>query len=350
MNARKKAEAEEHVRKAEKYLKTSLMKWTPDHDGAGDEFSKAATCFKVAGEPTAALDALNRACECYKECRSLYQAAKMLEQSVLICRDTPGRFSDIASLAERGALLYRQHGSPESAAQLLEKAAKILESKDSEAALDLYEKAAETIMVEDRPKQAAEYLHKVGRLQVKAGALDKAAKTLEETVKLLQESGSTATVGRIVSGLVLVELAREDVVAASKAFNAWGGYCDGDQSAALNTLIQAFNDEDGDLAKRGLASGAVMNLDVEFTRLAKTIPLPAESGNLEAAAAELGARRTAEAIEKQSHSFGVDAVAPAQVGATKLQREEEVKSDLAQQEAESEPPQDDEDDDEGGLC
>lgn len=67
---------------------------------------------------------------------------------------------------------------------------------------------------------------------------DKATDTLEQSIKLLQESGSTMTVGRLVSGIVLVQLAREDVVAASKAFQAWGGYCDGDQSAAINTIIQ----------------------------------------------------------------------------------------------------------------
>ncbi len=43
--------------------------------------------------------------------------------------------------------------------------------------------------------------------------------------------------------------AREDVVAASKQFSAWGGYCDGDQSAAINTILNGFNDEDGDVAK-----------------------------------------------------------------------------------------------------
>ena len=72
---KKKSEGLEHMRKGEKYLKTSLMKWTPDHDSAGDEVSKAATCFKVAKAHDEALDALARACECYKECRSLYQVS-----------------------------------------------------------------------------------------------------------------------------------------------------------------------------------------------------------------------------------------------------------------------------------
>ena len=139
------------------------------------------------------MDALEKACESYKVCKSLYQAAKQLEQAVLICRDSDRcyncfnliirihdtkykevsynetcfyRLDQIANYAERGGLLYRQHGSPESAAQLLEKAAKILESKKPDQALELYQKAAETIMVEDRPKQAADYMTKVARLQV----------------------------------------------------------------------------------------------------------------------------------------------------------------------------------------
>ena len=53
-----------------------------------------------------ALNAQDRACECYKECKSLFHAAKMLEQSVLICKDSQ-QFDKITSFAERGALLYR---------------------------------------------------------------------------------------------------------------------------------------------------------------------------------------------------------------------------------------------------
>ena len=176
--AKKTLEAEEHIRKAEKYLKTSFMKWTPDYDPAADEFSRAATCFKVSKEYVQALDALNRACECYKEVKSLYQAAKMLEQAVLICRDS-GKLDMIEDYASRGGLLYRQHGSPESAAQLLEKAAKILEPKDPEHALRLYARAAETIATEDRPKEASEYLTKVSRLNAKA-------KRYEETINTLR--------------------------------------------------------------------------------------------------------------------------------------------------------------------
>jgi len=62
---------------------------------------------KVAQANDRALDAITKACDCYKEMRSLYQAGKMLEQAVLLCRDM-NQFDKIGGFAERGALLYRQ--------------------------------------------------------------------------------------------------------------------------------------------------------------------------------------------------------------------------------------------------
>ena len=286
--AKKTLEAEEHLRKAEKYLKTSFMKWTPDYDPAADEFSRAATCFKVGKEHDKTLDALNRACECYKEVKSLYQAAKMLEQAVLVCRDS-GKLDLISDYASRGGLLYRQHGSPETAAQLLEKAAKILEHKDPETALTLYAKAAETVLTEDRPKEAAEYLTKVARLNAKAKRWEETISTLRQTIELQQECGRTMTTGRLVGGLVLTQLAREDVVAANKAYTEFGGWCETDLAAALQILLQGFEEDDADAAKEGLSKPAIKNLDIEFARMAANdIPLP-DSGGLEAAASQVTA-------------------------------------------------------------
>jgi hypothetical protein len=41
-------QAEEHIRQAETYLKTSWTKWKPDIDSAIDEFDKACNCYRVA--------------------------------------------------------------------------------------------------------------------------------------------------------------------------------------------------------------------------------------------------------------------------------------------------------------
>jgi hypothetical protein len=80
----KTREAEGHIKAAEKALKTGLLKWNPDYDSAGDAYSRAATSFKVGGNKEKAVESLIKACDCYKEMRSLFQAARMLEQAVLI--------------------------------------------------------------------------------------------------------------------------------------------------------------------------------------------------------------------------------------------------------------------------
>ncbi|TRY79242.1 hypothetical protein TCAL_01972 [Tigriopus californicus] len=341
MEAKKLAEGEEHMRLGEKALKTSLTKWSPDLDTAADEFSRAGTCFKVAKAYDRALDAFSRSCDCNKNCRQLYQAAKALETSILICKDA-NKTDLISNLAERGGLLYRQHGSPESAAQLMEKAAKILESSRPQEALALYQKAADTILTEDRPKQAADILGKVSQLQAKEKLWTDTANTLEQTIKLMQESGSVGVAGKYVSALVLVHLVAEDVVAASKSLAVWGGYCDSDQSQALHKIIDGFGEEDGEMVKQGLNSPAMKNLDVEFTKMVKDIKIPeGTGGDLEAAAAAFGAQRAAviAAAEEPSKgtnetNFGVDPLEPEELGKTVGQREEELKNEEEEDEDE----------------
>ena len=90
-------------------MKTSplKLKFTPDWDPAGDEYSRAATAFKVAKDFEQSKKCLLKAVDCYKEVHSIFQAGKMLEQAVLCSRDM-GQLEDVASLAERGALMYRQ--------------------------------------------------------------------------------------------------------------------------------------------------------------------------------------------------------------------------------------------------
>ena len=97
--------------------------------------------------------------------RTLFQAARVLDQAVLLSRDL-NDFDAVVSYAERGALLFRQDGSTESAAQLLEKAAKIVVATDPEKAIGIYLKAADTVGLEDEPRKAIDHIAMAARLQV----------------------------------------------------------------------------------------------------------------------------------------------------------------------------------------
>nr|CAD7404636.1 unnamed protein product [Timema poppensis] len=198
---------------------------------------------------------------------------RCIDQAVLVCKDL-GDLRAIADLAERSCSLYQQHGSPDSGAAALDKAAKILEKDHPELALRLYQKAADVVIIEDSPRQAAEFMSKVARLMVKLQMYDQAADVLRREMGLHQESDNIPAMGRLTVAMVLVQLARGDYVGAEKAFKEWGNCCDAPEVQTLETLLQAYDEEDADTARTALNNPFIKYMDVEYARLARDLPLP----------------------------------------------------------------------------
>lgn len=103
-------------------------------------------CFRNAKSLSECKDCLLKSSDCHRQNRALFHAAKALDQAVLVCKDL-NDFNSIRGLAEKAANLHQQHGSPESAASSLDKAAKILESNYPEQALSLFQHALDVSMV-----------------------------------------------------------------------------------------------------------------------------------------------------------------------------------------------------------
>ncbi|KAF2896779.1 hypothetical protein ILUMI_09397 [Ignelater luminosus] len=274
MNANKKIEEGlEHIRVAEKSLKTSLLKWRPDYELAAEEYNKAATCFRNAKSFEQCRDCLMKTAECHKQNRSLFYAAKSIDQAILVCKEL-GDLREVAALAERASNMYMSHGSADTAASSLDKAAKILEQQHPEQALQLFSRAAEIATIQDSSRQAAEYISKVSRIHVKLKQYDLAAHSIRREIGLHQQSENLQATGRLAVALVLVQLARGDVVAAEKAFKEWGNYCEGPEVQTLEMLLQAFDEEDAEAAKKALSNPFIKHMDVEYAILARDLPLP----------------------------------------------------------------------------
>ncbi|CAG9824876.1 unnamed protein product [Phaedon cochleariae] len=274
MSSNKKIEEGlEHIRNAEKSLKTSLLKWRPDYENAADEYNKAATCFRIAKSHEQCKDCLLKAVECFKQNKALFYAAKALDQCILVCKEL-GDLREVASFAERAANMFQTQGNAESAAASLDKAAKILEAQHPADALKLYQHAAEVVMIQDSTRQAAEYINKVARLHVKLQQYDLAADAIRREMGLHEQNESYQATGRLTVALVLVQLTRGDVVAAEKAFKEWGNYCEGAEVQTLEALLQAYDEEDAEGAQRALNSPFIKHMDVEYAILARDMPLP----------------------------------------------------------------------------
>lgn len=103
---------------------------------------------------------------------------------------------------------------------------------------------------------------------------DQAADSIRREIGLHQTSESYQAIGRLAVALVLVQLAREDYVAAEKAFKEWGNCCDVQEVQTLESLLQAYDDEDPELALRALSSPFIKHMDIEYAKLARELKLP----------------------------------------------------------------------------
>ncbi|KAJ4431580.1 hypothetical protein ANN_20179, partial [Periplaneta americana] len=272
-------------------LKTSLLKWRPDYEIAADEYQKAGGLFHAAKINAEYLLVYKMLRTCQLFLQGLIVCGRCIDQAVLICKDL-GDYRDVASLAERACNLYQQHGSPDSGSAALDKAAKLLESQHPEQALRLYQRAADVVLIEDSPRQGAEFISKVARIMVKLQMLyikasafnlsapivllkyDQAADAIRREIGLHQQSENMPAIGRLAVALVLVQLARGDTVAAEKAFKEWGNCCDVPEVQTLEMLLQAFDEEDPQAARSALNSPFIKHMDVEYSRLARDLPLP----------------------------------------------------------------------------
>lgn len=77
---------------------------------------------------------------------SLFYAAKAIDQAILVCKEI-GDLNEVPAFAERAANMYQSHGSADTAAASLDKAAKILDQQHPEQALHLYLRAADIASV-----------------------------------------------------------------------------------------------------------------------------------------------------------------------------------------------------------
>lgn len=114
----------------------------------------------------------------------------------------------------------------------------------------------------------------MARLMVKLQMYDQAADAIRREIGVNQQSESYGAIGRLAVALVLVQLARDDYVAAEKAFKEWGNCCDVQEVQTLEMLLQAYDDEDPDAARQALASPFIRHMDVEYARLARDLQLP----------------------------------------------------------------------------
>lgn len=231
---------------------------------------KKSTCFKTAKALQQCKEALLKAADCYVKCGSFFSAGKQCEQAALVSRDM-GNLKQTAGLVDKASRLFVDSRSPDTAALVLERGAKIIEAQYPELAVEFFSRASEIVTVEDRPRQAADYCSQAVRLLLKLKKWDEAAETISSQQQLHLQGGDEKSAGRLAVGLVLVHLARDDPVAAGRTLRSSSAYTEKEEQCTLSDLLNGYDEGDPDAIVRALNRPFVKHMDTEFAKLARLL-------------------------------------------------------------------------------
>ncbi|CAB1341128.1 unnamed protein product, partial [Coregonus sp. 'balchen'] len=218
-------EAHDHIAKAEKYLRTSFMKWKPDYDSAASEYSKAA-----------------------------------LEAAGMMLKDMQ-RIPEAIQYIERASMMYVENGTPDTAALALDRAGKLIESQDLAKAVDLYQKAASVFENEDRLRQAVEMLGKSSRLLVRQHKLDEAAVSIQKEKNMYKEIENYPTLP---------------------------GFNGSEDCIGLEQLLQGYDERDEEQVQRVCNSPLFKYMDNDYAKLSVSLRVPGGGKKKKAPAADAG--------------------------------------------------------------
>ncbi|VDD74958.1 unnamed protein product [Mesocestoides corti] len=281
--ASSKAEAEELIRKAEKCLKTSLLKWSPDIDSAIGFYSKAALLYRNSKMPKESAAIYMLIGDLYAKNGSFFHCAKSYDTASLLFRDS-GDFDKVVECVQTAGKLLRQNGVPDSAESVYARGAKSLEGKLPEQSAKFYENAAETSELEEKYLQAADFAGQAARVWTSVKRFDEADRLLryQMTLSLQGATGENVQLayqvcGKAVVALVVIKLYLEDSVAAGKVYaEALEKYHFGetDDSSAVAGLLQAYDSFNSAASAELVRLPTFRNLENEFARLARSIKFP----------------------------------------------------------------------------
>lgn len=273
MADRKINEALEYLASAEKCLKTGFLKWKPDYDGAASEFSKAAVAFKNAKQYDQAKEAYLKEAQSHKFNQALFHSAKAYEQAGMMLKEMQ-RLPEAVDLIERASTMYLENGTPDTAAIALERAGKLVETVNLDKAIELFRAAGAVYENEERMRQAAEMLDRISRLLVRGGRLDEAVVSLQKEKLMCRDLENYATCNKKTISQVLVHLHRNDYVAAEKCVResySIPGFTASEDCAALEQLLEAFDQQDPDAVFAVCSSPLFKYMDNDYTKLARSL-------------------------------------------------------------------------------
>ncbi|RUP02328.1 soluble NSF attachment protein [Jimgerdemannia flammicorona] len=208
-------------------------------------------------------------------------SAKDMETAAQILAQNMNQPERAADSYRRASDLYVAHGSADRAAEMLEKAAKNLESTDINAAIELYSSSCSMYESEDRGRFAIGTFERAIGLMVKNKRYEKAIDMLQRLGTIQGTLVSRGALYKTNLSILIIYLEMGDEVEAGKQFQNFcvrdSGFPQSEEASICHGLLDAFEQGDQDLLDQTVARQNITFLDNDIARLARQLKVPGES-------------------------------------------------------------------------
>lgn len=271
----KVAQAEKLFKSAEKHAKKSLFH-KPDWDQASTEFEQAAQHFRNAKSFDRAIDAFVKAADANEQINLMWAAGKALENAAMIAKDL-NRMEESTKFFISSARKYRMDGKVDKAAEVLRKAARLMETSNIGSAIEMLQDCCEFLMDDEKWHLAAEPFRSLIQMLVRADRYEEAADAYVTQMKAFLKLDQPHNIARNILGAVICCLTAGNVAKADatmrQASESYMKVMSSDEYTLCDNLIRAFNEGDEQTLADLVKYQSITFLDNEVARLGKNLKI-----------------------------------------------------------------------------
>lgn len=248
----------------------------PEWDVAGQNYEKAASCFKAARSYDQAIQAYQKASDALFKSDSLYMAAKTMESAANLAAQQLKQPERASEMYKKASDLYQAHMTPDRAGEMLEKAARALEPVSVDGAIDYYVAACNLFESEDRGRFAVDTFKKTIAIMIKNKRYAEAVDIMHRLSKIYLGINHQQGLNKTYLSIIITLLALEDEVEAKKQFQLFcqNAFIQSEESAISSSLLDAFEQGDQDLLDQVVRRPIVTYLDNDVAKLSREIQVP----------------------------------------------------------------------------
>lgn len=302
LQAKKRKEAEENLKQAEKSLAKTMLRWAPDYLAAAPYLEKAADAYRAAGDLDAAKRVFTQAAGVQVKNKSSFRAAQNYENVAKVVvqqiRDSRAGGNDkLALLAEVKAAYdaasghYGDMGELGKAADALMKSASCCEENgmtDTKQLRELYTRACGLVEAQDKPHFAVDPFRKTLAFMVKNAMYKDALELLGRLIAIFKQIDQHANVYKCYLSEIILILTMGDVALADKAYMRQlqeDAYLSSDECALAEDLVRAYKMGNEELLQTTIRKQGFSFLDNQISRISRKLTIYGGSDSGSAAAA-----------------------------------------------------------------